>query len=105
VEFDAASLLPGEFAHAEQLGARPEEGFLIHVHPLYAAQPDEVPWLVLYHLVTVNYGQFASADDAETFGAAALGLLRDEYYERLCARADRLGAGIDPGAGACHAGA
>ena len=23
----------------------------------------------------MNYGQFASADDAETFGAAALGLL------------------------------
>ena len=104
VEFDSATLLPGEFAHAAQLGERPEEGFVIHVHPLYAAQPSDVPWLVLYHLVTVNYGQFASADDAETFGAAALGLLRDEYYERLCALADRLGVGIDPGAGAGCAG-
>lgn len=105
VEFDAATLLPGEFAHADPVGERPEDGYVIHVHPLYAAQPDDVPWLVLYHLVTVNYGQFASAEDAETFGAAALGLLRDEYYGRLCVLADRLGAGIDPGAGGCHAGA
>lgn len=105
VEFDAAPLLSGEFAHAEPLGERPEEGFVVHVHPLYAAQPDEAVWLVLYRLVTVNYGQFASADDAETFGAAALGLLRDEYYERLCALADRRGAGIDPGAGAIRSSA
>lgn len=93
VAFDAAALQPGEFAHAEPLGGRPEDGFVIQVHPLYRGRPDDVAWLVLYHLVTVNYGGFASADDAETFGAAALGILRDEYYERLCALADELPAG------------
>jgi hypothetical protein len=51
-----------------------------------------VPWLVLYQLVALNYGEFASADDAETFGAAALGLTRDAYYEELCKMADELGA-------------
>jgi hypothetical protein len=47
--------------------------------------------LVLYQLVLVNYGEFASPEDAESFGAAAVGLDREEYYERLCALADQLG--------------
>jgi hypothetical protein len=38
----------------------------------------------------VNYGPFASPDDAETFGAAALGLDKDEYYARLCELADQI---------------
>jgi hypothetical protein len=62
-----------------------------------------VPYLVLYQLVAVNYGEFASADDAETFAAAALGLPREEYYQVLCSLADELGAGIDPGSGQVHA--
>ena len=49
-----------------------------------------VPQLVLYQLVAVNYGGFASGDDAETFGAAALGLEREDYYQELCRLADQL---------------
>jgi hypothetical protein len=51
---------------------------------------DLVPALVLYQLVLVNYGEFASPDDAEAFGAAALGLSRDAYYELVCQAADLL---------------
>jgi len=89
--FDAAPLRPGEFAHPVARGERPEEGFTLFVHPVFMAQPDEVPLLALYQLVLVNYGGFASPDDAETYGAAALGLSRDEYYQRLCALADQVG--------------
>ena len=46
--------------------------------------------LVLYQLVVVNYGAFASAEDAERFGAAALGLPRDDYYALICRLADSL---------------
>jgi hypothetical protein len=45
---------------------------------------------VFYQLVRVNYGEFASADDAEVFGASALGLSRDAYYESLCQLADQI---------------
>jgi hypothetical protein len=93
IVFDAAGLQPGEFAHAAPKGDNPEEGFTMFVHPLFMAQLDEVPALVLYQLVAVNYGVFASSDDAETFGAAALGLTRDEYYDRLCTCSDQLGGG------------
>src|SRR5262249_3125182 len=68
VVFDARELLEGEFAHPAQSGEDPEEGFKIHVHPFFSTQLDRVPALVLYQLVLVNYGPFASADDAETFG-------------------------------------
>jgi hypothetical protein len=59
-------------------------------------QLEQVPLLVLYQLVLVNYGAFASSDDAETFGAAALGLARDEYYGTLCRLADELEQAVAP---------
>jgi hypothetical protein len=89
--FDADPLLAGEFAHPVPNGDRPEDGFTMFVHPLFQNRLPEVPALVLYQLVAINYGEFASAEDAETFGAAALGLEREEYYQRLCRLADELG--------------
>jgi hypothetical protein len=65
-----------------------EDGFTICVHPYYATQLQRVPLVVLYQLVLVNYGEFASADDAEIFGASVLGLAKDEYYKSVCALAD-----------------
>ena len=101
IVFDASALRAGEFAYAAPNGENPEDGFKIHVHPYFSLQLARVPWLVLYQLVAVNYGSFASADDAETFGAAALGLGKEEYYAALCAMADELEpcrvAGVSPG--------
>jgi hypothetical protein len=90
IVFDAEPLLEGEFAHPLQKGERPEDGFIIYVHPFFSVQPRRVAALVFYHLVVVNYGPFASAEDAETFGACALGLSKDEYYALLCEAADEL---------------
>ena len=98
--FDSARLNPGEFAFPEPKGGVPEEGFILFVHPVYMTQLAMVPYLALYQLVTVNYGEFASAEDAETFASHALGLPREEYYQTLCGLADELGTGIDPGSGA-----
>ncbi|MEQ2009802.1 MAG: hypothetical protein ABMA26_23710 [Limisphaerales bacterium] len=90
IAFDATPLQPDEFAYPEPLGQRPDAGFRICVHPRFEADLDAVPALVLYQLVAVNYGDFATPEDAEAFGAAALGLERDEYYRTLCAMADKL---------------
>ena len=102
--FDSARLNPGEFAYPEAMGETPEEGFTLFVHPIFMTQLAMVPFLSLYQLVAVNYGEFASADDAETFASSALGLPREEYYQILCDLADQLGAGIDPGSGHDHGG-
>jgi hypothetical protein len=90
IVFDAGPLEAGEFAHPIARGDRPEDGFTMHVHPFFSAQLEQVPPLVLYQLVLVNYGAFAAAGDAEAFGAAALGLPRDEYYLKVCQLADTL---------------
>lgn len=94
--FDASRLNPGEFAHPEPRGETPEQGFTLYVHPYYMTQLERVPCLAFYQLVAVNYGEFASADDAETFAAQALGLAKDDYYADLCALADELAGGIEP---------
>jgi hypothetical protein len=91
IVFDAAPLLEGEVAHPVPNAEDPETGFNICVHPFFSTQPDKVPYLVLYQLVLVNYGPFASPDDAETFGAGVLGISKEEYYQSLCEMADQLG--------------
>jgi len=90
IVFDSSGLLDGEFAHPAPNSDRPEDGFKIYVHPYFMTQLENVPQLVLYQLVLVNYGEFASPDDAEIFGAAALGLTREEYYQGICELADEL---------------
>ena len=90
VVFDAGPLHEGEFGHPVAKGDRPEDGFTLYIHPFFATQLPRVPWLVLYQLVLVNYGNFASPEDAETFGAHALGISNDEYYNKLCEMADEI---------------
>lgn len=90
IVFDAAPLNPGEFAHPVAKGDRPEDGFTMYVHPFFMTRLPQVPYLVLYQLVSVNYGEFASPDDAETFGASVLNLPGDEYYSALCKMADQV---------------
>jgi len=93
IQFNAEPLLPGEFAHPMANGQDPQAGFVIHIHPQFANQRDSIPALVLYQLVLVNYGGFASTADAETFGAAVLGLSTDEYYASVCSLADQISSG------------
>ena len=90
IVFDAAPLEPEEFAHPVPKGARPEDGFTLFVHPRFETEREQLAGLVFYQLVAVNYGEFASPDDAVTFGAAALGLAADDYYRTVCEMADRL---------------
>lgn len=90
IVFDPSALAPGEPAHPVAKGERPDDGFRMHVHPVFMTQLAQVPYLVLYQLVLVNYGDVASSDDAETFGASALGLSKDDYYAVLCDLADQI---------------
>lgn len=91
IRFDAEPLLPGEFAHPVPKGMTREQGFIIYVHPFYATELARVPYLVLHQLVLINYGESATAEDAETFGSLALGLSKEDYYRALCELSGRLG--------------
>jgi len=104
IEFDSGRLEPGMFACAELV---PEEiseeeaewrdgyeescdEYVIVVHEAFKERRDVLPALILYHLVVVNYGDFATAADAEVFGSTVLGLDREEYYSLLCDLTDQL---------------
>lgn len=90
IVFDSAGLQPGEFAQPVPLGEHPKDGYTMYVHPVFMTDLSRVPLLVLYQLVVVNYGSFAAPDDAEIFGANALGMSKEEYYAALCEMADEL---------------
>lgn len=96
IVFDSNSLQPGEFAHPVAKGDRPEDGFTMFVHPYFMTQLERVACLVLYQLVLVNYGECVTPDDAETFGAAALGLSQDDYYAAVCEMADEIAESNPP---------
>lgn len=91
IVFDATPLEAGECAFPVAKGETPGAGFTIFVHPFFMTDLKRVPHLVLYQLVVVNYGEFASADEAETFGAHALGVAKEDYYRALCEMADQIG--------------
>jgi len=91
IEFKSQFVADGFFAFTEQISADdPSKGFIIYIHEHFKARLSDVPALVLYQLVGVNYGEFAAGDEAELFGATALGMKKEEYYQLLCALADRI---------------
>jgi hypothetical protein len=98
--FGTALLQRGEFAWPEPRGEHPADGFRLWVHPRFRSRPEALPLLVAYQLVSVNYGEIATAEVAEAFGSAACGLSAAAYYEAICALADEVEGGADDGTGA-----
>lgn len=88
--FDAASLVPGEFAFARPRGERPSDGYTLCVHPFFEGRWDVLPALIAYHVPSINYLDIAGHEEAELFGATLLGLDVDAYYERICELADSI---------------
>ncbi len=103
IVFDDGPLRDGEFAHPVAKSDNPEDGYRMHVHPFFSVEPGLLPALVLYQVVLINYGDFASPEDAETFGAAVLGITPEEYYDTLCAASDAISEGTGMRAPSEHA--
>lgn len=90
LEFDSRPLEPGEFATLEPAGKRPADGFVLFLHPSLRMDERAVSMATLYHIPSVNYGEIVTSDDAELFGATAMGMEVEAYYKDLCALADGL---------------
>lgn len=90
LRFDGEALLPGEFAHAQPIDDHPSGGFCIFLHPWFEQMPDAWPLLIAYHVPSINYGDIATADDAELYGATLLGMDVDAYYNALCELVDSI---------------
>ena len=91
IAFDATPLQSGEFAFTQQNDPEsPSAGFTLYVHPRFENDDTVLPMLVVYHLVSVNYGEIASAEAAEIYGSTLMGLDTETYYQELCRAADSL---------------
>lgn len=88
--FDSSKLERGMFAAAEKISPDPAAGYIIFAHEYFKRRDGDLAAVVLYHLVTVNYGDFATFNEAEEFGSAALGMDKEYYYQYLCRLADRI---------------
>ena len=90
LKFNAEPLQPGEFAYMQPVGDHPQEGFVLFIHPFFQDREDVLPMLMAYHLVCVNYGEIATHEEAELFGAGLLGMDVKEYYQKICELADSI---------------
>jgi len=92
LHFTTDGIEPGMFARTEAVSENPEEGYVIHIHSHFEQRPDLLPSLILYQLVLVNYGDLATANDAELFGSTILGMEREAYYAHITTITDELWA-------------
>jgi hypothetical protein len=88
--FDSSKIEKETFAAVEKERDEPTKSYVIYVHEHYQKRLGDLPAIVLYHLVTVNYGDFATHNEAEEFGSAALGMEKDYYYQYVCRLADQI---------------
>ena len=93
IRFVSEGIEPGMFARTDPVSENPDDGYVISLHSRFEDRPDVLPALVLYQAVLVNYGDLATANDAELFGSGILGMDRDAYYEQIAALTDALWAG------------
>lgn len=90
IKFDNTKVDPGLFAVTEEDPDSKERAYIIYIHDFFKDRPEDLPMLVLYHIVTINYGDFAIAEDAELFAASVLAMDKEAYYEKLCAIVDQI---------------
>ena len=82
--FDRKHIEPGLFAICEPVNEeKPSDGYSLLLHEHFQNDATAIAPLLFYHLVRINYGEFATHSDAEAFGAAAMGMEEEAYYQRV----------------------
>lgn len=88
--FELGDMATHQFVHP---GPRPgNDDMVLFVHPALADHPECLPAAVAYAIPQINYGDPVTDDHCLLYGAALLGMTVEEYYARLCAIADTVGA-------------
>lgn len=91
--FELGDMATHQFVHPGPRPARPDTGeMVIFVHPDLSTRPDMLPAAVAYAVPQINYGDVVTDEHCLLYGATLLGMVADEYYDRLCAIADLVGA-------------
>ena len=68
------------------------DGRVLYLRPLLRERFDLLPLAVAYMIPLINYGEIISDDHCLLYGAALLGLMESEYFKKMCALAEFVGA-------------
>lgn len=103
IVFEFGEMAMHQFGQVEPDWREPEkDGRVIYLRPALRERPDYVAIAVAYLLPTVNYGEVVGDEHCLRYGAALFGELEDEFYRKVCAMADWVGADTRfPGGEAC----
>ena len=69
-----------------------QDGRVLYVRPLLRERRDLLPLAVAYMIPLINYDDIITDEHCLSYGATLLGMMEDEYYQKLCALCDFLGA-------------
>jgi hypothetical protein len=87
ITFDRAGLEPHQFAQPELQGKE----CCLHVDPCLQDRPDLLYQAVAYMAAVINYGDAATAELAERYGALLTGLTQEQFYSKISEIADFIG--------------
>jgi len=83
LHFTTDAIEPGMYGMTRAVSENPDDGYIVSLHSALESRHDVLPALILYQLVMVNYGDLATANDAEIFGATILQMDREDYYRHI----------------------
>ncbi len=92
VQFVTEGIEPGMFGKTEPVSEDLDEGYVVSLHQAFEDRPEVLPALILYQSVLANYGDLATADDAEIFGSSVLDMEREAFYAQIVDLTDTLWA-------------
>ncbi len=67
-------------------------GRVLHLRPALRNKPDLLVHAVAYMIPVINYGNVVSDEHCVVYGATLLGMLEQEFFSKVCAMADAIGA-------------
>jgi len=106
--FEFGEMAMHQFAQPDLDWRNPElEGRVLYVRPVLRDQPALLPLAVAYMIPVINYGEIVTDEHCLCYGAVLLGMMEDEYYQRLCALSAFIGAQtrfVTPSPAACCGG-
>lgn len=69
-----------------------QDGRVLYLRPVLRERPDLLPLAVAYMIPVINYGEIISDEHCLAYGATLLGMMEQEFYAKICALADEVGA-------------
>ncbi len=91
--FELGEMALHQFAQPEiDWRNREQDGRVLYLRPALRDRPDLLPLAVAYFIPVINYGDIISDEHCLLYGAALLGMMVEEYYARICALSDLVGA-------------